>query len=344
MRNRLRFPWILLAHLVFWAGYFLIVYFIFTYLLDWKGALTRTLIMGSFHALLMYTHLYVVWPRFMSRGKYFQYAIALAATWVSFIFLRAGADQLLFWINPWFRVVLESPRYWGGSFLFGGVILLISAPFRMVEVIGKQVRAEEQLRNLRLEAEIRHLKGQFQPHFLFNTLNNLYTLALTGSPKTADGILRLSGLMRYAMESGETEEILLKKEWEMVQEFVEIGQLRYESADAIALHISGKIDTQLVPPLILLPFIENAFKHGNLDEAPDASLEISLEIFPGRINYTVRNTYNPHPNRRIAHSGRGLMQLEQRLHLLYGKEYQLRFGNNNGLYESFLSIPLQLAS
>ncbi|MEO1438052.1 MAG: histidine kinase [Bacteroidota bacterium] len=181
---------------------------------------------------------------------------------------------------------------------------------------------EQQERALQLEnqqTQLDFLRSQINPHFLFNTLNNIYSLVYRKSDKSLEAVARLSELLRYALYE-DTEFVPLKREWEMTQKFIELEQLRYEHPFAINDHIEAPISTIEIAPLLLLPLVENAIKHG---ESQDSTrpIQIFLQSTSTSIQFRIRNFKTQ--KQKNEQGGIGIQNLNKRLQLLYRTELKI---------------------
>ncbi|MET0394869.1 MAG: sensor histidine kinase, partial [Chitinophagaceae bacterium] len=186
------------------------------------------------------------------------------------------------------------------------------------------------------EAELQFLRSQINPHFLFNTLNNIYSLVYEQSDKAPAAMLRLSDMMRYMLyEKKET--VPLAKEWDYISSFVELQKLRFHEEPAIVLTAEGNLDAHLIPPYLLIPFVENAFKHGDLRDAADP-LTITLAAGDGDIRFRVQNKIS-HRNKDES-GGVGLDNVRRRLELIFPGRHTLQTGSDGRQHAATLILKL----
>jgi sensor histidine kinase YesM len=194
----------------------------------------------------------------------------------------------------------------------------------------KLIETEETL----LKTEIKFLKAQINPHFLFNTLNFLYAETYKLSPKLSEGILMLTDIMRYTVQSTQNEEIPIEKEAEFLRKYVQIQQLRFHNTLQVVLEVNIFSPNLAIPPLIILSFVENAFKYGKLNDATNP-LIIRLESNPKIIHFYCKNLINTHfkdPSTAV-----GIDNIKTRLDK-HCPDYNLAINNENGFYEVNLQI------
>jgi two-component system LytT family sensor kinase len=198
-------------------------------------------------------------------------------------------------------------------------------------------RIQRNLESEKKDMELQFLKSQLNPHFLFNSLNNIYSLAYQKSEKTADAILKLSEIMRYMIYESNDSWVALNKEVEYVQSFVELQKLRFKDGAAVAITINGEIDGQKIVPLILISFVENAFKHGVANDPTDP-IKINIIANQKILHFSVTNKKSK--TNKDAMGGVGLNNVERRLQLLYPNRYKLNIVNSATHYTTELMLDL----
>jgi two-component system LytT family sensor kinase len=198
-----------------------------------------------------------------------------------------------------------------------------------------KLEAEVKLR----ESELKLLKSQIQPHFLFNTLNNIYLLALEKSDKTPDLVLRLSEMLSYITYDCNAEKISLNKEIEFINSFIELQKLRYETFD-IKMNISGDIHDKQIAPMILHTFIDNSFKHGAELDKSNPWIRITLNIKDNILSFTVLNSKRKDESLKTKKPGIGIPNATKRLEMIYHDRHELVIKNSDTQYSVFLKIEL----
>ena len=175
----------------------------------------------------------------------------------------------------------------------------------------------------KLEAELKFLKSQIHPHFLFNTLNNLYALTLIKSEKTPDVVLKLSGLLDYMLYNSNDEFVSLEKEIEILESYLELEKLRYDKRLDLKYHLEGNIKNKQIAPLILLPFLENSFKHGASNDRATPKVVINIRVAEEYLHLYVFNSTPAKNNQEKVSEGIGLKNVRRRLELIYPDAHQL---------------------
>jgi sensor histidine kinase YesM len=195
-----------------------------------------------------------------------------------------------------------------------------------------------------LQAELNALKAQVHPHFLFNTLNNLYALSLNQSAKSPQLILNLSNILRYMLYECNTGEVLLSQEITMLQQFISLEKLRYEDRLDINFNIYGDTDGKLIAPLLMLPLVENAFKHGAGEQMGDAWININLYVMRDELKLKISNSKAAGANKGAGKTGNiGLQNLRKRLELIYPITHSLKIMDDNDTFLAVLDLRLNFA-
>ena len=195
----------------------------------------------------------------------------------------------------------------------------------------------ERIRQEKNSMELLFLKSQVNPHFLFNSFNNLYGLSLTEPQKTPDAILKLAELTRYMIYESNEEKVLLSKEISYLQNLIELQKLRYEERVCLEFTVQYEDKGQLIAPLLLISFVENAFKHGEVHD-PGHPIEIVLTVQDNLLNFYVTNKISR--QQKDPGGGIGLKNVRRRLDLLYSGNYSLTIKNDGNFYDSELELTL----
>ena len=214
--------------------------------------------------------------------------------------------------------------YFHQSLGYTSLVLLAATSLYVVKLLFENQHRLNTLENQKLTLELNHLKAQVQPHFFFNTLNNLYALSVQNSPKTPRMIMDLSGIMRYVLYETQKEKVLLTKEVEFIKSYIQLENLRYDQSNIIDFSIQGKIEGITIEPILFLPLIENTFKHALHRNIPNKWVKLVLLVEENEIIF---QTSNPkalvHEKTNNSHNGIGLKNVKQRLHLLYPNRHEL---------------------
>jgi len=354
----------LLLHLLFWTLYLLSQGFIWmnafvseTVIVSpetgqeiitrstFPGTLGQSLLAESFalpgRLLAVYVNLYVLIPFFLLKKRWFTYTLSLMA-----LMLAATGFQGLF------ALWMGLPGFFRGFPGDSGVALFVQYLAVSANVVAftgavkillhylAEKRRAGQLEQERLVAELQFLKTQINPHFFFNTLNNLYGLALERSDKTPELLLRLSDIMSYLLYESGAETVSLRKELDMVEAFIELEKLRHGDRAKVSFEVKGEADSWRIPPLLFLPFVENAFKHGLKNGSHPCGISIELDIQKDRLCFEVRNDFAGTPDAADVNAGVGLENVRRRLALLLPDRHQLETGTGEGQFFIILGLKL----
>jgi LytS/YehU family sensor histidine kinase len=190
-------------------------------------------------------------------------------------------------------------------------------------------------------AELKALKSQVNPHFLFNSLNSIYSLARKNAPQVPEKIIQLSDLMRHVIYNSDDEFILLSKEIEMVRNYIELQNLRTSENEKISMEVIGDIEEKKVAPLIFLPFVENSFKHGLKSGAENAFVKIKLEVTGNQLSFEIENSKGQSlETEHFENKGIGIENVKKRLDLIYPGTCSLNILNNEKTYKVHLQLQI----
>ena len=208
------------------------------------------------------------------------------------------------------------------------------------DAIQKQNRIEA-LNRMVAESELQFLNSQINPHFLFNNLNTLYAHALENSPKTPEIILQLSSIMIYMLYDCRDKTVLLQKEIENLEDFVKLNRLQLEGRGNISFKVEGQAGQLRIAPLILMIFVENAFKHASASQLDDIQIYVSLGISKNVLSFLCENNYSVKSNTENLTRGIGLKNVTGRLDLTYPDKYKLNIHDRNNWYRVDLEMELE---
>ena len=223
--------------------------------------------------------------------------------------------------------------YFGKDFNTQILLVLCSFLLKCIQDFFKS----EAIKTEKITMELAYLKSQINPHFLFNTMNNLYGLSLSEPEKTPDVILKISEMMRYMLYESNEERVPLTKEIEYLNSYIALEKIRYEGQTFVDFTVEGNTNNKRIAPLLLISFVENIFKHGNIQDANN-QVVISLKVDENQLIFKQKNTIANREKDKMG--GLGLKNVERRLFLLYPDKYTLNVKNENGIYESELILKL----
>jgi LytS/YehU family sensor histidine kinase len=280
---------------------------------------------------------YVLLQRYFYTKRYAQFVLAFVCIVISVILIEEFVLEQIYF-----------PDTRGSKFLFYyGLmdvlpIITILCGFKFAwDALTKQSEVE----NLQLviqESELQFLKSQINPHFLFNNLNNLYSYAIEQSPKTPQIILELSSVLRYMLYDCRSEYVALDKEVAHLEHFTQLSELQIEDRGVINFTTRNIQSNYRIAPLILIVFIENAFKHSQASQANNIRINISIELSTrGELKFRCQNSFRPIKNNQNLAKGIGLENVCKRLDLLYPNTHQLDIQTNDMTYDVQLTLQLE---
>ncbi len=311
--------------------------------------LNIVLVLASYYVTIRTAYKYLV-----KKHNYTKFFISLIANVIGFSiglwFVKVAKYELLFYFeipSPKGRMdiyeIFENRYFW---FIIQMVIVYfallcvpVTAKFFRDQMRQQQKEMALQKQNMRLQMDF--LKAQIHPHFLFNTLNNIYSLNLAAqSEKASQMISKLSSLLRYVLYQGKDEFIALENELKMLQDFINLEAIRSDNLD-LTLDFPEEVSPEIyLPPFLLLPLVENAFKHGVNAQLDRSFVHISLRVSTAFIQLEVGNSFDKDYRHKNA-GGLGLSSLKQRLQYYYPKSYKLTITEKENQYTTQLQIPLQ---
>ncbi len=196
---------------------------------------------------------------------------------------------------------------------------------------------KDELIKERQASEIALLRSQVNPHFLFNTLNNIYSLVYSKSDEAPEAVMKLSGIMRYMLYDSNTDLVPVQKEIDYLNSFIELQQLRITQQSFVEMKVNGSTENRTIAPMLLIPFVENAFKHGDKTHSP--GIRINLNIEPGKLVFMVENYLkNGNQPSNDDSGGFGLDNIKRRLGLLYPERHALTINTQKDKYKIELTI------
>ena len=336
--------WRWLYHLLFWLSYYSLTVILY---LSLHENLTLNSYIMIFLTLVIqapfaYVNLYFLIPRLLFTRRYVYYTLALlliaiACSGLNLLMEQAYATL----IEKKLPAKLHILTFSNGCIGFVQIVYILGmvTGIKFVkDTLLNQQRQKEREKHY-LETELKFLKSQIQPHFFFNTLNNLYSLTLKKSDLAPDIVLKLSDLMSYMLYESSAPLVPLKKEIEYLQNYLDVEQLRFGQRLSVAFTIEGQPEEVSIPPMILILFLENSFKHGVKNNISHILLTISLKIADGSLWFHVENPLSEE-EKAGENNGIGLKNVRRRLDLLYGESYTLDIREQDKLFTVSLKMPL----
>lgn len=325
-------------HFAFWGFYLLV----FTLLLGSRNGYLFTLSMELINvacfAVVVYFNLFYLIPTFLARKQFIRYlalmtlsVLVITPLRIFFLYIRLTAypelqdqlvdDQLLMFISTFLIVGLST----------------------LSKIVTDWIRHQRELQELEkqtMQSELRFLKSQINPHFLFNTLNNLYALTLKKSDKAPDIVLKLSAMMRYMLYECNEKRVALSKELDYVKNYLELEQLRQGKNKDIKFEIAGETDGKYITPMLFIPFLENSFKHGLQSDIDEGYVHIFVGIKGKLLDFYISNSKPMVKPGNIISGGIGLVNIKRRLNLIYPSSHEIIIDEQPEYYNVHLKIKL----
>ena len=347
---RLKYPYILF-HAILWGG----VYFVMApnpvglgefdiELFDPRRRLWFVTYGLVLNAIMVYSYAHLALPRYLEKNNLGYFLFVNAAYILGFVLIESFFDLLTEASFKPTEQIMTTGKLLGWirtNLLVSAIFMLVANLYGFTFGWFRDQQNRRYLEQAKLQAELSALKHQINPHFLFNILNGLYGLAFQNDDEpTAEGIAKLSQLMRYMLYESNDPKVPLQKEIKYIENYIDLQKLRLQQSVAIDFSVNGKIEDKQIVPMILITFVENAFKHG-VSTAKPSRISIEMDVMGTDLFFTVKNTIHRLPNTSVETvGGIGLGNVRKRLDLLYKKAYRLDIDQNNGLFEVTLTIAL----
>ncbi|CAN5866579.1 histidine kinase [soil metagenome] len=345
MQSYFRRQRVLWLHLSFWAVYLSFFLYRISYFqregeFGWSSILFLAAIQMFFTLVIAYANYFYLLPRFLESKNLGRYLLEFFLPFALLMFLRVHAER--FFIDGFSGQLahLYTTRFVVQVVVGTFFIVVFVAMIRFAVDWFEFETKKKEVENEKLASELNFLKAQIKPHFLFNTLNNLYFLAYSQSPNTTEVIEKLSQMMRYMIYESNHALVPLTKEIEYMQNYISLERLRLNNEIPICFEVKGNPDQVMIVPLILITFLENAFKHGVSANNPAAWVKIKIQTTDGGCVYTVENSKLPPSAEPAEKSGIGLQNVRRRLDLIYPGRYRLEVEDHPDRYAVQLNLRL----
>lgn len=328
-------------HALLWA----LILILFVYISSRGGNLASSVVIffyfGLINIAVFYINYLYILPSYLNSRRYLGCA-------VSILLLIASSAVVKYAVASFFReiVLVRGPNrdyyvsFWEYiviALITGAFFVFISTALKFAGDWFQNEKVRKNLENEKLSAELAFLKSQINPHFLFNSLNNIYSLAYQRSEKTPAAILKLSEIMRYMLQDSNEPTVPLEREMRYLQNYIELQKLRFKDGAFVNFSYSGVNEDMQIIPLILIAFVENCFKHGIVTEEA-SPLDIKLQVQASKLTFEARNKKNLQ-NKDVL-GGIGLSNVKRRLELAYAGRYELTIENERLIYYCKLILHL----
>jgi len=330
----------IIVHSLFWLMIIVILVIADFSNTGWPMVLYKVLIDVTFYIVIIYFNLLYLIPKYLSNKQFILYCILMIVSVLVLTPIKIMIQFFLFNESPDFQLYVIKNQS-----IFFLNMFLITASSSLYSIISDWVihqREKIELESQTMQSELNFLRSQINPHFLFNTLNNLYALTLKKSDAAPEIVLKLSEMMRYMLYECNEKKVLLSKEVAYLQNYLDLERIRQRKNVDIKLSIEGHILQQRIAPLIFVPFVENSFKHGLNSQIDHGFVHIELKVEENSLDFKIKNSKAPIVP-RINHSksgGIGLVNVRRRLNLLYPDQYKIKIWNDPNTYTVKLTLSL----
>ena len=336
-------------HIIFWS-----IYFLFNTLRwgslhgDYIYSLKTNLLGFPIHMALSYFNVYFLMPLFVYNRRYLEYTLAIIGSLGLMLLVKFNLTYYL--INT--NVMPEASEEVNSITLNYAIVTMFGELYVVsfataIKITIDWLREHQKLHELetrQLTSELSFLRSQVSPHFFFNTLNNIYSLTLEKSDRAPEVVLKLSELMRYLLYAARKNKQDLESEVQLIQNYLDLEKIRFDDSLKINMNISGNLASKRIAPMLLIPFVENSFKHGANKTIEPMTITIDLVIKEHTMYFEISN---PIPEKLIlSHSlkedgGIGLSNVKKRLELGYSPdEYELKISTTNNIFKVFLKLKV----
>ncbi|QKX06608.1 sensor histidine kinase [Aquimarina sp. TRL1] len=329
----------LFFHIIIWIA---VVFTIANQLFLEKGEFpVKFLLRIWINIVLFYVNYLFLVPRLLLKKKTLQYTLCAVLIIITPVFLN---KVILTPIHQFDRIAGEDELFLfkkleiGISILFNVISLIIGTSLRIYEEWKKNEKKNQEIESKRVTSELLYLKSQLNPHFLFNSLNSIYSLTTKKSDIAPEAVITLSELMRYMLYQTDSEFVLLHQELDYIQNYIKLQRLRIANNEDVNIQIHGSILNQKIKPLLLISFIENAFKYGT-DFKGNTEVKIEIYVHQGELQFSCINLIG---NRKkdYQNSGIGLQNTKERMQLLYPDKHWLMVKEENNRFIVELTLKL----
>ncbi len=283
---------------------------------------------------------YFLMPRYLYKKKYWQFFLGFILVVTTVIAIEELVLEPLLYPNT--RRGDGFPGVYVSLLGILPVMVILSGCKFGWDALQKQAEIDE-LQSTIQESELQFLRSQINPHFLFNNLNNLYSYALQNSPKTPEIILEMSGVLRYMLYESKEQFVPLKKEIEQLDNFIRLYKLQIENRGDVNFETVNIKSGYKIAPLILIVFIENAFKHSQSGQSSNIEIDISVRMTDSVLEFRCKNNFEAVPSLDTVAKGIGLRNVQKRLELLYPNKHRLEINEENNSYIVYLRLELEKA-
>lgn len=321
-----------------WVAVYLIIFFSILPEEGFVHALIFSTTSVAFYTLVIYGNILLLFPKLWERGHKVAYIVCVVV-----LLVGGGLGRVYLIVYLVNRFIAPGTEWMtlamALNVIIAGVLnYMLSFVFRIAIAYFTLKQQAEEILLQKSQAELNLLKSQVQPHFLFNTLNNIYYEAYREAPRTAGLIERLSDIMRYFVDESPKDEVSMQTEVSFIENYIALERIRIRHKTDVNFVKEYNAESR-IPPMLLMTFVENIFKHGIDKSSKENKIDISLIQQEGNLLFQTCNRIHDKTSKDETH-GFGIENLRKRLTMLYGQKFELNIENNGQTFTAFLKVPI----
>jgi sensor histidine kinase YesM len=335
---------VVLLHLGYWMMYLLMIAMLLSALNHGKIAFKDILFSPAFVSAIVpgligfYTFYGLLFEKYLAKKKVLNFLLAIALVIVTASIITEVILYSIYYrrLDGSYNTIIFAGIFLSFISLVNGVLGLVMKGF--INWYG-DIKVKVELNKRNYEMELALMKAQINPHFLFNTINNIDVLIQRDAIKASEYLNKLSDIMRFILYETKTEKISLEKELSYIEKYVELQKIRTTNLNYVKYEVKGSVGNILIEPMLFIPFIENAFKHAENKKVENA-IKVAFVIEKDKIKFECENIYSVDTQLKPEHSGLGNELIQRRLVLLYPNKHIFEVENKNGIYKVNLLLSL----
>lgn len=329
-------------HVLFWLTYILFWSMLLPSEISWWRDVQNAFIFIFFHIIISYFNNYFLIEWFLFKKKYLTYLISLSLSIQLVCFPLAVASYRYIPLTDESRRDIWTVEFFTYNFLLILFTVLLTMTVKLFRNWYLKEQSNKELQKLNIESELKFLKSQINPHFLFNNLNNLYALTLKQSELAPDAVLKLSNILRFGLYESQKQKVPIEDDIQFVKDYIELEKLRLGERANIEIEINGNAFGRMIEPFLFINFIENAFKHGANPTLGHSEIKLiyDIDLVPNTLVFTISNTKPKQLSNldKAKVGGIGLKNVQTRLNILYPNRHVLKIVEDENTYTVQLTL------
>lgn len=336
-----------LLHLLFWLAVLLFYTVFFGYQnVSYKITFSFVIVLLPVTIITTYFLNYELIPNYLLQKRYANFFLYFVYTLIVSFYIEMVTVIGIFIAVAEMKMEELHPSNTNAIFLIAGMymVVFLGAAIKLVNQYNTNQVEIQKLKSDKIEAELKFLKAQLHPHFLFNTLNNLYSLTLEKSDKASDVVLKLSELLDYVLYKCNSEFVPINDEVNQLKNYIELEKLRYGDRLDVDFRINNKHDRVSIPPMLLMTLLENCFKHGVSKTMDNSWIKVDLEVKEETTSFKIVNSKHLPVPKQEKSGGIGLKNLKNRLQLIYKDKFELKIEEDTSCFSVYLKLTNKIES